>query len=167
MIIIVMGVTGSGKTTIGKMLAEGLGWGFYEGDEFHPAGNVSKMKKGIPLNDNDRMPWLNTIRKLIMKCIKEKENAIITCSALKDSYRNLLARNNKEIKLVYLKGDYNVIQKRLKNKNRKNHFMNPNLLKSQFDALEEPKNALEIDISKKPKIIVESIKSELTLLLCA
>lgn len=161
MIIVIMGVTGSGKTTIGKMLAKGLGWKFYEGDEFHPVRNVNKMRKGIPLDDNDRIPWLNAIRELIAKCINERKDAIITCSALKESYRNSLMGNNKEIKLVYLEGDFSTIQKRLKNKNRKNHFMNPDLLKSQFDALEEPKTALEIDISKMPEIIVESIKSKL------
>lgn len=156
-----MGVTGSGKTTMGKMLAEGLGWKFYEGDEFHPVRNVNKMRKGIPLDDTDRIPWLNAIRELIAKCVNERKDAIITCSALKESYRNLLMGNNKEIKSVYLEGDFNTIQKRLKNKNRKNHFMNPDLLASQFDALEKPKNALCIDVSEKPKIIVEYIKSKL------
>src|SRR3989344_5780766 len=159
MIIILMGVTGAGKTTIGKMLAEELEYAFYEGDEFHSQHDIEKMKHGIPLDDNDRLPWLLSIRRLIENCALEKKNAVITCSALKSSYRNILMKNEKEITLIYLKGDFDLIQTRLKT--RKNHFMNPSLLASQFDILEEPKNAIYADISKDEKAIVEFIKLKL------
>ena len=159
MIIILMGVTGAGKTTIGKMLAEELEYAFYEGDEFHSQHDIEKMKHGIPLDDNDRLPWLLSIRRLIENCALEKKNAVITCSALKSSYRNILMKNEKEITLIYLKGDFDLIQTRLKT--RKNHFMNPSLLASQFDILEEPKNAIYADISKDEKAIVESIRLKL------
>ena len=159
MIIILMGVTGAGKTAIGKMLAEELEYAFYEGDEFHSQNNIEKMNHGIPLDDNDRLPWLLSIRGLIENCAQEKKNAVITCSALKSSYRSILIKNENEINLIYLKGDRDMIQTRLET--RKNHFMNPGLLASQFDILEEPKNAIYADISKDEKTIVESIRLKL------
>ena len=159
MIIILMGVTGAGKTAIGKMLAEELECAFYEGDEFHSKNNIEKMKQGIPLDDNDRLPWLISIRKLIENCMREKKNAVITCSALKSSYRSILIKDEKEITLIYLKGKFDLIQTRLET--RKNHFMNSGLLASQFDILEEPKNAIYADISKDENAIVEFIKLKL------
>ncbi len=161
MIIILMGVTGAGKTTMGKMLAEDLKYAFYEGDEFHSKNNIDKMEQGIPLDDNDRLPWLISIRKLIEDCLKKNENAIITCSALKSSYRDILMKNKKEITLIYLKGDFDLIQTRLQM--RKNHFMNIGLLASQFNILEEPKNAIYADISNDENAIAIFIKSKLLL----
>ncbi len=113
MIVIMMGVSGSGKTTIGKPLAESLGWMFFEGDDFHPHTNVTKMAKGIPLSDNDRQPWLNAIRKLIKQLVNKDESAVIACSALKKVYRDFLEQDNEEVCFVYLKGDYELIRQRL------------------------------------------------------
>lgn len=150
-----MGVTGSGKTTIGKILSKELNLAFYDGDNLHSLDNINKMKKGIPLDDNDRLPWLKKIKEII----DNKENIIVACSALKESYRKLLTEN-KEVNIIYLKGDFNTIEKRLKN--RKNHFMNPNLLANQFEILEEPKNAINVDILDAPESIVNYIKDMLT-----
>ena len=153
--LLIMGVTGSGKTAIGQMLAKELNMEFQDGDDLHPKTNIEKMKRGIPLDDNDRLPWLSKIKEII----ENKANIIVSCSALKESYRKLLTKDD-DINLVYLKGDFNTIQKRLEN--RKEHFMNPNLLKSQFEILEEPKNAINVDISNTPKSIVRYIKESLT-----
>ena len=149
-----MGVTGSGKTTIGKLLSKEINYKFHDGDNLHSSENIEKMKKGIPLEDNDREGWLNSIKELIYK----ENNIIISCSALKESYRQLLMKD-KETTLIYLKGDFDLIKERLDN--RKDHFMNPNLLKSQFDTLEEPKNAIYVDVSHPPKNVIKHIKNKL------
>ena len=154
MIFIVMGVSGSGKSTVGKAVSKELGWKFYEGDEYHPAENVQKMKTGIPLNDEDRLPWLLSLRKIIGDAIEKKENIIISCSALKKVYRNILQVNN-QVVFIYLKGNYDFIRERMEK--RANHFFKPALLKSQFETLEEPEGAIEIDIS----VSAESITKEL------
>lgn len=161
MVVILMGVSGAGKTTVGKRLADELGWPFYDGDDFHPQANVDKMARGVPLVDEDRWPWLRAIRAFIHERLQSGEPAIIACSALKQSYRNLLRDGNKEIRLVYLKGDFDVIQHRLQA--RKDHFFDADLLASQFDALEEPDpdDALIVDIDKPPDEIVRIIKRAL------
>jgi gluconokinase len=159
MIVILMGVSGSGKTTIGKRLAEGLGWVFFEGDDFHPQANITKMAKGIPLSDMDRQPWLNALRKLISQLIHEEESAVITCSALKAAYRQFLKQGNKEVCFVYLKGDYELIEKRLEQ--RSDHYMKAGLLSSQFADLQEPEGVMTVDIGEDPEEIVRSIQEEL------
>jgi gluconokinase len=158
MVIILMGVTGSGKTTVGRLLAKKLGWTFYDADDFHSLANVEKMKSGTPLDDDDRRPWLESLSRLIRDCLRRGEQAILACSALKESYRKFLLIDER-VKLIYLKGDYGIIQKRLRE--RRSHYMNPALLDSQMETLEEPESALEIDISLSPDEIVKRIKTSL------
>ncbi len=159
MIVIFMGVSGSGKTTIGKSLAESLGWTFFDGDDFHPTANVSKMAKGIPLSDNDRQPWFNALRKQIKKLISKDVSAVITCSALKRVYREYLQDDNEAVRFVYLKGDYELIRERMEG--RSSHFMKADLLLSQFAALQEPEGVITVNISRDPEEIVKSIIAEL------
>jgi gluconokinase len=159
MFIIVFGVTGSGKTTIGTLLAKELGWQFYDADNFHPAANVEKMRQGIPLNDDDRIPWLAKLQALIRSYTDKGENAVLACSALRESYRQYLQAGG-EVKFIYLKGDFVLIQQRLNN--RRGHYMNPNLLQSQFNTLEEPRPEITvIDIAPTPALIVQAIRKEL------
>jgi gluconokinase len=153
-----MGVTGSGKTTIGRLLSEELGWKYYDADDYHPASNIEKMKSGFPLDDADRRPWLEALRDLIRDCLERGETAILACSALKESYREFLMID-KRVRLIYLKGKRELIQERLSQ--RRGHYMNPELLNSQFDILEEPRGALHVDVSLSPGEIVRIIKSHL------
>lgn len=150
-----MGVSGAGKTTIGKMLALRLGWKYFEGDDFHPESNIEKMNSGIPLNDQDRLPWLYALSNLIERLEKNDQSAIIACSALKEGYREILTEHSKEVRFVYLKGNYKLLKKRLNQ--RHGHFMNPSLLKSQIESLEEPVNTLTIDITLTPEEIADKI----------
>ncbi len=150
-----MGVSGSGKTTIGKALSQELGYAFYDADDFHPPENIAKMSQGIPLKDSDRIPWLNAIKSVINEHQKQQKNAIITCSALKQSYRNLLQENTRNIIWIYLKGNYEIILQRLQQ--RSEHFMKENMLLSQFQTLEEPENAVIIDINLSVQNIVKEI----------
>ncbi|HEX8888485.1 MAG TPA: gluconokinase [Pyrinomonadaceae bacterium] len=160
MVIILMGVTGSGKTTIGRLLSQQLGWKYYDADDFHSAANVEKMHNGIPLNDEDRRPWLESLRDLIRKSLELDENIVLACSALKESYRDLLVLDER-VRLVYLKGDYELIRKRVNE--RQGHYMNPKLLDSQFETLEEPTDALCVDVSPPPAEIVNTIRQQLDL----
>jgi carbohydrate kinase (thermoresistant glucokinase family) len=156
-----MGVSGSGKTTIGETLSAQTGIPFFDADDFHPIANREKLKAGQPLNDEDRQDWLFLIRAMALRQAK-KEGAIIACSALKEKYRELLTEDiMAPVHWVFLQGDYDLIMGRLKE--RKNHFMPPSLLQSQFDTLEKPENALVIDISFTPAEIVAKIRKELTL----
>jgi gluconokinase len=161
MIIILMGVTGCGKTTIGKQLAHELSWPFYDGDDFHPRANVEKMCSGIPLTDDDRDPWLATLQNLILEKLRAMQPAILACSALKQKYRDRLQVDRENVRLVFLQGDFATIAERLAA--RTNHYMNPNLLASQFAALEEPHDALVVDIAQSPESIVSRIRMELEL----
>ena len=157
MIVVVFGAAGVGKTTIGKLLANELGWKFYEGDEFHPAANVEKMKKGVPLNDQDRQPWLESLRARIRECLAAREDAVLACSALKRKYRDLL-RVNSDVRFVYLRGNREIVLERLKQ--RRGHFFNPNLLDSQFADLEEPgadEVVLTVDAQSDPEQLVMKI----------
>ena len=138
MVVIILGVSGAGKTTLGKLLARELGWAFYEADDFHSPANVEKMHAGIPLTDEDRWPWLESLGELIKRCLAAGENAILACSTLKKAYRRHL-RVNSEVKLVYLRGDFTLITDQLRH--RHGHFMNPALLRSQFADFEEPQPA--------------------------
>ncbi len=141
-----MGVSGCGKTSIGKSLAEQLGWDFYDADDFHPPENIEKMAGGTPLDDSDRVPWLATLHDLISFSLKANKPGVLACSALKERYRRQLMEGTDGVRLVYLKGSYDLIWSRMAT--RKEHYMQPEMLQSQFDALEEPTNALTIDISK-------------------
>ncbi len=158
MIIVLMGVTGSGKSTVGKLLAQQLGWKFFEGDDFHSPANIEKMRRGMPLSDDDRRPWLEAIRESIRQMVERSENAVIACSALKHSYRQML-RITGEVVFVYLKANIDTVRERLRN--RTGHFMNPNLIQSQFDTLEESEQALRVDASLPPGEIVRRIRTQL------
>jgi gluconokinase len=152
-----MGVTGAGKTTVGRALALALGWEFHDGDELHSDANKLKMHRGIALDDADRAPWLSAIRNLIEATLKEGRNAVVACSALKQAYRNEIVVDPKLVKVVYLKGSKDVIGERLRE--RSGHFMNPDLLQSQFDTLEEPRDAVVVDVSGTPEAIVSEIRA--------
>ena len=153
--IIVMGVAGSGKTTVGKSLAEQLGWDFYDADDFHPPENIAKMTNGIPLNDADRAPWLDSLHALISSSLMHNRPGVLACSALKERYRQQMLEGNEGVQVVFLKGSYDVIWSRLSM--RKDHYMKPQMLQSQFETLEEPANALTLDISRSANDIVEDI----------
>jgi gluconokinase len=159
MIIIVMGVSGSGKTTIGKLLADSLSWEFSDADAFHSPENVEKMRRGIPLSEADRMPWLQDLQTAIKHWLQENKSVVLACSALKDSYRQFLVFDSQRIKLIYLKGSYELIQKRLQK--RSNHYMSEKLLSSQFSTLEEPLDAISMDIAQPSQTIVQNIRTAL------
>jgi gluconokinase len=156
MFIIVMGVSGCGKTTIGARLAERLGWPFYDGDDFHPARNVEKMASGQPLDDHDRAGWLARLADLIRERSAAGQDGVLACSALKEAYRELLrGAAPGRTRFVYLKGSYEVILARMEL--RDSHFMPPAMLQSQFDSLEEPAGALTIAVTLPPAEIVQII----------
>ena len=159
MVVIVMGVTGAGKTTVGRALAESLGWEFHDGDELHSEASKRKMHRGIALDDADRAPWLSAIRKLILVMLSESRSGVVACSALKQSYRDVIVVDPDLVKVVYLKGSKEVIAERLSH--RSGHFMNPDLLQSQFDTLEEPRDAIVVDISMASEAIVREIRKRL------
>lgn len=161
MIIITMGVSGSGKTTIGRCLATVLGWPFYDGDDFHPQANVDKMAQGMPLTDADREPWLQAMHEHIATLIRRGENAVLACSALKRAYRRQIVGTLKQVHFVYLRGSFDLIQSRLAA--RQGHFMPSDLLASQFDTLEEPEHAVTVDVTYTPAEIVEHIRQALAL----
>jgi gluconokinase len=150
-----MGVSGCGKTTIGKALAMKLGWDFYDADDFHTSENIAKMSSGIPLVDDDRSTWLVSLHTLISTCLKENKHGVMACSALKERYRQMLLTGNKGVLIVYLKGDYDLIWARMAA--RSGHYMKPEMLKSQFDALDEPTNGLVVDVSLSLDEIVTHI----------
>jgi carbohydrate kinase (thermoresistant glucokinase family) len=152
---------GCGKTTIGKMLAEKLGWLFYDADDYHPKKNVEKMRAGIALNDEDRKLWLKKLRTNIRRWLRHKQNTILACSALKQPYRDILGVNQSTVRTVYLKGSYELLRKRLEE--RQHPYMNKNLLRSQLDTLEEPKEGLVVDISATPEMIASTIIRDLRL----
>jgi gluconokinase len=151
MILVLMGVSGAGKTTIGELLAQRLGWHFIEGDEYHPRENVAKMAAGIPLEDSDRWPWLDALNQRL----RAERDAVVTCSALKESYRRRLLKGVADARIVYLHAPKAVIAERVAK--RKHKYMPASLLDSQFAALEPPKGAIEIDVSGAPEASVESI----------
>ena len=157
MIVIIMGVSGSGKTTVGQLLAQELSWKFYDADDFHSAANKDKMWRGVPLTDEDRVDWLTSLQKLLNQKLEAKQSIVLACSALKQDYRNLLRVNN-EVRFVYLQGTYQQIEARMKERN--DHYMKPEMLASQFAILEEPTDALIVDISKTQKEIAAMICKE-------
>ena len=161
MVIVVMGPTGSGKTTIGSLLAARLGWAFVDADEFHSAANKDRMHRGIPLTDADRLPWLQSIHDQIERWLAEKRSVVLACSALKQSYRDLLWSSSPDIRLIYLKGSYDLIYQRLLS--RKGHFANEHILAGQFADLEEPADAITVDIGPSPEEIVDELCARLKL----
>ena len=162
--IVVMGVSGSGKTTVARLLAGRLGWAFAEADEFHSPANVAKMRAGVALNDDDRRPWLAAIADRIDSAREANEPIVVTCSALKRRYRDILVASRPDVALVYLKGDYDTIAQRMAA--RPHHYMPVSLLRSQFEALEPPaaeEDPLVIPVEAPPGEIVERIYSRASL----
>ena len=157
-IIVVMGVAGSGKTTVGTRLADAMHCAYLEGDSLHSPANVEKMSHGIPLTDADRAPWLAAIHARLLDSFRHGDSLVVGCSALKQSYRTVLA-DGVPITWVYLKGSAALIRSRLQH--RRGHYMKADMLASQFDALEEPSDALIVDVSPPPGVIVERILTEL------
>ena len=160
--LVIMGVAGSGKSTIGDALAQRLGWRYEDGDSFHPAANVAKMSSGQPLTDEDRWPWLKAIAAEIERCRQAGEHIIIACSALKKAYRDILVHGRDDIRMVYLCGSQGLVADRLSN--RKGHFMPPGLLDSQFATLEPPspkERPITVSIDAPVDLIVDHIVQQL------
>ena len=159
MIIVVMGVSGSGKSTVGSRLANALHWTFVDADAFHPPSNIQKMSRGIPLTDADRLPWLEELRGHVLRWLQDGQNVVLACSALRASYRDLLFVDNARMRLVYLKGTFDLFHDRMAR--RRHHYMPEELLHSQFEILEEPENALTLDAQTVPDLLVQQIRSGL------
>ncbi|MGA7506272.1 MAG: gluconokinase [Candidatus Sulfotelmatobacter sp.] len=160
MIVVIMGVVGAGKTTVGRLLAEQLGWQFADADDYHPPANIQKIRQGIPLNDEDRCPWLQRLRALIADWISQRHSAVLACSALKRGYRDEL-HIGPEVRFVYLRGSAELIAQRLHA--RHGHFADDQILASQFADLEEPESAVSVDIAQTPERIVAEIRQKLGL----
>jgi len=160
MIVVVWGVSGCGKSTIGEMLALQLGWVFFDADDYHPAANISKMSQGIPLNDDDRWPWLDALNNLLNQQCQAGKNVVLACSALRQSYRDRLQIDD-QTKFVQLSGSFELIEARLKQ--RQHEFMDSNLLTSQFDTLESDPKGLALDIEQSPECICQHICGRLEL----
>ena len=156
-ILILMGVVGAGKTTVGNLLAQRLGWPFADADDFHPATNVEKIRHGIPLDDSDRAPWLAALRETILRWNAEGQSAVLACSALKRNIANELSVAG--VRFVYLKGDYNLIEQRLRA--RHGHFASDSILKSQFEDFEQPDDAITVEVDQTPEAIVSEIIARL------
>lgn len=152
---LIIGVSGSGKSTLGKALAHKLGWDFFDADEFHTQENIAKMAAGIPLSDSDRARWLASLRNLLFSTLKAQHHPVLACSALKEPYRAQLLYGNPGIEIIFLKGSYHLIWARMSA--RKDHYMKPEMLKSQFDILEPPKDALILDIDLSVESMIEKI----------
>jgi|SRR5262245_37952322 len=161
MIVVLMGVSGSGKTTVGRLLADQLGWAFVEGDDFHPPANVAKMRRGEPLTDADRMPWLQSVRRQIDALARAGQSAVVACSALKQAYRDVLAAGRPEVRFVWLTAEASVLHDRLAH--RVGHYMPPVLLESQLETLEKPVGVPVVDAMPPPAQIVETIRRQLGL----
>jgi gluconokinase len=157
LILIIIGVVGAGKTTVGTLLARKLGWQFADADDFHPEANKKKISRGIPLDDDDRAPWLSALRHSILKWTGENQNVVLACSALKRSYRDELRADG--VHFVYLEGSPALIQRRLAR--RRGHFANGSILESQFADLEEPSHAIVVKIDRQPDEIAEEIIARL------
>lgn len=159
--VVVMGVSGSGKTTVGELLAAQMGWPFYDGDKFHTPENVAKMAAGTPLTDADRAGWLAVLAGLIRDGLARGESGVLACSALKEKYRDLLRVDESRVHFVYLRGSFDLIWERMLL--RQNHYMKASMLQSQFASLEEPGGVLTCDITAPPEQIVDAIVAGLGL----
>ena len=161
MLIIITVVSSVGKNTIGKLLSENMGWTFYEGDDYHTDVNLAKMRNGTPLTDYDRWPWLDALRAKISEIVLHEKDAVLSCSALKESYRMRLGSGLKDIVFVYLRGDYQLVRNRISA--RVGHFMSADLLVSQYSDLEEPQNGIIVDAALEPMAIINYLKRALSL----
>ena len=162
MVLVLMGVSGSGKTTVGKALAADLGWAFVEADDFHPAANVEKMAGGVALDDDDRRPWPQALRKRVDEACARGEDAVLACSALKQDYRDQLEQGTAGcVRFVYLTGAEELIRRRLED--REGHFMDPALIHSQFEALEPPEDAIRVGVAPAPEVVAADIRRRLVL----
>lgn len=162
--VVLMGVSSSGKSTTGRMLSENLGWPFRDADSFHPPANIAKMSRGIPLEDSDRWPWLDAIAAWIDENLAARQSVLVSCSALKRSYRRRLVRDRSDVRLVFLKGSFALIGKRMAE--RRDHFMPVSLLQNQFEVLEEPsqdENALVVSVTLPVERVAQTIIAELGL----
>jgi gluconokinase len=160
MIIVLMGVSGSGKTTVGKILAAQLGWRFVEADDYHPPANIEKLRRGDPLTDSDRRPWLEQLRRVIDGACEGGRDLVVACSALKHAYQEYLEHDaSRCVHYVYLHGSEELIRQRMAE--RKGHFMNPKLLHSQFETLEPPEHAVRVEVSASPESIAAEIRKQL------
>lgn len=160
MIVVVMGVAGVGKTTVGTLLASQLGWKFADADAYHSPENIKKMASGVPLTDADREPWLRVLRQTVQSWIAHRQNVILACSALKESYREYLSVDP-AVRFVYLNGSFPLIEERIRQ--RTGHYMHAELLESQFETLEEPVGIPKVDVSAAPADIVREIRSKLAI----
>ena len=161
MIVVLMGVSGCGKTAVGQVLARELGWSFLDADDYHPAANVEKMRSGRPLTDEDRWPWLDRLNELMHAHDEKDENVVLGCSALKQVYRDRLSKALTDVRWVHLKGSFELITTRLQQ--RKHRYMPASLLQSQFNTLEEPRDALTLEIFDPPELLARRIRDDLTL----
>jgi gluconokinase len=159
MIIVVMGVAGAGKTTVGSALARALGWAFIDGDDMHPTANLDKMRRGEPLDDSDRMPWLEALARLLAGMERDRKDAVLACSALREVYRAKLSETSPRMLWVYLRAEPATIRTRLAA--RRGHFAAASLIDSQFAMLEEPRHGLALDASQPPEAIVAQVLAEL------
>ena len=159
MIVVLMGVSGVGKTTVGQILAARTGWRLHDADEFHSAASIEKMRNGIALDDADRWPWLDRMNAMLVDKQARDESVLLACSALKQSYRQRLAQGDLQLHWVYLKGGFDLIRQRLEA--RKNHYMKAGLLESQFAALEEPSDAIIADVAADPDSIADFVLTQL------
>jgi gluconokinase len=159
MVVILMRVAGAGKTTIGRLLARELEWEFHDADELHPAANINKMRRGIPLDDADRQPWLDRVRALVMRALECGSDVVIACSALKRSYRDRIVTDPRRVTVIYLKVDRATALRRLQE--RTGHYFNVALLPSQFASLEEPPAAIVVDAGAPAAKVVAWIRSAL------
>jgi len=157
--VVLMGVSGCGKTSVGTGLSEILGWHFYDGDDYHPQANIHKMSAGIPLTDEDRFPWLDGLHKLIVRDLSEGRSLIVACSALKADYRRILEGGRGDVLFVFLEGSFELIYNRMQE--RSEHYMKAGMLRSQFDTLEQPEGALRISIDQPVDKIVEEAAAEI------
>ena len=160
MVVLLMGTTGAGKTTVGKILAARLCWTFLDADDFHPPANIEKMHHGIPLTDADRLPWLEKIHAELLRQTPSGRNIVLACSALKQSYRDLLS-SELDVRIVYLRGTYDVMRQRIEF--RHGHFAGQGILAGQFADLEEPRNALVLDVSRSPQQLAAEVVAGLSL----
>ena len=159
MVIVLMGVSGAGKTEVGTRLAQALGGTFAEGDDYHPEANVAKMRSGVPLDDADRQPWLETLSREIGAWLDAGRTVVLACSALKQRYRDILKAGRPDVRFVHLEGDSDLISERLAG--RRGHYMPASLLESQLATLEEPTDAITVSIDAPPDAIVAEIMKAL------